>query len=300
MFFSVIIPFKNSKDTIKWCVQSVINQNFPKDEYEIICVDNGSTDGSVSILEKYKDNLRIIESGADTVSGVRNDGARVSNGEILAFLDSDCIVPAWWLKEAKRILTSHNVVACGGEYDVNIGLEYAILWKNIHGYKSDGFVNWLPSGNLFVKRDIFISLGGFDEYLISSEDVDFCIRLNNSGNKIYFSKELNVVHLGEPKNMIDFFNKERWRGKGVLKLCLKHKGRIGLKPLFLAVYTLAYVILSIVFLLWKSKLGFLFLLLGFVPFIILAFKHKEISFLNKLRLSLLYFIYGLARAIAVV
>ena len=302
MKFSIIIPIKNSEETLQWCLQSVMLQA-GEDDYEVICVDNGSSDGSVGIVERFRDKypkkIKLLHSSASTVSGVRNAGAKESKGEFLAFLDSDCIAPAWWLKKAsERIKEGWD--ALGGWGRTIAGMSKLImLWNDSVRPRVDGKISWIPSCDLFIRRRLFNAIGGFSEQFVTTEDVEFCSRVKKAGVEIGYFSDLDVVHLGEPKNLWDFFKKEVWRGKGVLRLFLKTKGRVGGKPLLLALYSIMYLLVSVTI---AVKYGvfhlMLSLLLGFVPLLGLGYI-KTRNWLSGLILGGMYFVYGLARAIAV-
>jgi len=80
-----------------------------------------------------------------------------------------------------------------------------------------GDINWVPSGNLIMTKNVFQSVDGFDEDLRTAEDVDLCQRVRQQGLKVYTHPNLAVEHLGNPKTIKEFFIKERWRGEGVLQ-----------------------------------------------------------------------------------
>lgn len=89
---SIIIPIYNAEEYLEECLESVINQEVPFDEYEIICIDDGSTDNSNSILEKYNkiiDNLTVFYQNNNGVSSARNKGIKLAKGDYIWFVDAD-------------------------------------------------------------------------------------------------------------------------------------------------------------------------------------------------------------------
>ena len=302
MKFSVIIPFKNSESTLSKCIQSITSQTYNQDDYEIICVDNASTDSSKDIIDKfikrYPKLIKVITSNANTVSGVRNDGAAVAKGEFLAFLDSDCVAPTWWLIEALKMVAKSYEVFGGGYVRDKDDYSWIKIWDNVMQIKESGNVKWLPAGNLFIKQSIFNTIAGFDRKLVTSEDIDICFRVIRQGYNIIYNPKLDVLHLGEPKNLKEFFKKELWRGKGVLSLCIKYKCKVGLKPILLAIYSLIYALGLLMFLFLKPDLFVFWFIVGFFPFLLLGMK-KGNSIKDKIQLGFLYFIYGIARAAAI-
>ena len=304
MKFSVIIPFKNSESTLSKCIQSITSQTYNQEDYEIICVDNASTDSSKDIIDKfikrYPKLIKVITSNANTVSGVRNDGAAVAKGEFLAFLDSDCVAPTWWLQHAVHVINKiKNVGALGGfgKYcrDDNFLMQ---IWNRNVKPKSSGYIDWLPACDFFIDKELFLRVGGFSEDIITSEDVDICMKVITNGKAIFYDVELDVIHLGEPKSLWEFFKKEFWRGKGVLPLCIKYRCKVGMKPILLACYSLIYVLGLLGCLFLKPYLFVFWLIVGFLPFLLLGIK-KGNSFKEKIQLGFLYFVYGLARGLAI-
>ena len=89
---SIVIPIYNAEEYLEECLESVINQEVPFDEYEIICIDDGSTDNSNSILEKYNkiiDNLTVFYQNNNGVSSARNKGIKLAKGDYIWFVDAD-------------------------------------------------------------------------------------------------------------------------------------------------------------------------------------------------------------------
>jgi glycosyltransferase involved in cell wall biosynthesis len=110
-FVSIIIPAYNEEDNIAKCLQSINAQMEQGIDYEIIVVDNGSTDRTREIAEKLK--AKVFALPEVNISALRNFGAEASSGDILAFLDADCLVKDGWLKNAVSILDDPAVAMVG-------------------------------------------------------------------------------------------------------------------------------------------------------------------------------------------
>lgn len=114
-FLSVIVPAYNSQHSIEECLQSLINQNYPKDRYEIIVVNDGSTDRTADILQKYNRSklIRVIHHDKNRgLAAARNTGIKNSNGDILVFIDSDMIA------DKNFLLYSESSLSRAGTYGV--------------------------------------------------------------------------------------------------------------------------------------------------------------------------------------
>ncbi len=215
---SVIIPVFNSKRYLSACLESVYAAMSHHGNTELIILDNGSTDGSYDLLlSRYQDAARILQFRNLTIAGLRNSGAKVANGDYLAFIDSDCVVGRNFLTRALEIMDSNgaDVVGCNvyGLPPHPHWIEKS--WDEINRLPIDTFVPYLLTGNLVIKRSTFEAVGGLNEDLITGEDTEFGLRLNAAGLKVFASREVQAVHLGNPKSISEFFKKQVWHGLGM-------------------------------------------------------------------------------------
>ena len=212
---SVIIPCFNEIDTISLVITSVYQvlreANFC---FEIIVVDNGSTDGSDTAAKNNR--ATVIYSGASTISGVRNMGVISSSGEILVFLDADIIVQQHWGQALRAvyncIVENDNFITGSHPHVPNKIRPMLFSWYKC--ISEDLRNTHLGSGHMIVSRETFNKLGGFDESLVTGEDYDFCQRAKKNNVSVITNTELVVYHLGYPNNMIEFMKREIWHGRG--------------------------------------------------------------------------------------
>jgi glycosyltransferase involved in cell wall biosynthesis len=225
MQFSVIIPAKNEQANIGRCLDSILQVDWDPQQFEIIVVDNGSSDATVQIA-RQKGAVVLVQPGL-TISALRNFGAARARGEILAFMDSDCTVAASWLCQAAKYLLKSDIVCFGSPPQVPPGATWVQrAWFQVRRKKvAVGETQWLESMNMFVRREAFSRCHGFDEKLVTCEDYDLSIRLQILG-KVFTDTDIVAVHYGEASSLTHFFRKELWRGIGNLKGVLRH----GVKP----------------------------------------------------------------------
>ena len=219
---SVIIPAYNEEQYLHDCLNSILDLNYPKEKYEIIVVDNGSTDNTVSIAINLSDQVILFPEGR-TIAAVRNKGASVAKGKILAFLDADCLVAPNWLEAAVELLTGSLIGVVGAR---PIAPEKGSTWvqrarASVLVKSKNTRVSWLSSGNFIVKAELFQQAGGFDEKLETAEDVDLSFRLNRI-TTILYSPKIIVLHLREPRTLLEFFKKEVWHGKSAYEGVSRH------------------------------------------------------------------------------
>src|SRR3989344_507453 len=166
MKISIIVPFLNEEKYIEQCIKSLIDQNFPKNDYEIIFIDNGSHDNSVRIVKKYPQVKLLLEIKPNPYNA-RNKGLMHAKGEIIAFTDADCQVEKNWLKEINTTFTDQQIYAVLGERNFpnkkdiclqayadyeNTKIEY--IQKYFKAINYIGFTN-----NLAIRKKVFDKTG---------------------------------------------------------------------------------------------------------------------------------------------
>lgn len=233
MQFSIIIPAKNEEANIGRCLDSISSIDWPVEQYEVIVVDNGSSDRTAEIAQEK--GAKVFVKTELTISGLRNFGAGAGTGEILAFLDADCTVTCSWLKVAAPYLQRTGVVCFGSPPVVPEDATWVPkAWFAVRRKSEDAAeTDWLESMNMFVRREPFLACGGFDETLITCEDYDLSLRLRAYG-AIIADSSLVAVHHGEAATIGHFFRKELWRGKSNFDGMARHGFSLAELPSLLA------------------------------------------------------------------
>ncbi len=301
---SIIIPTYNEENYLPSCLKSISTLNYPENDIELVVVDNGSTDSTRKIAESY--GAKVLCDSALNVSGLRNLGVSESTGEIVTFVDADCIVTGEWLNNASIYFDNLNVVAWGGPPlppKNSTWVQKTWFLVRQKGNQTQD-VDWLESMNLFVRREQFITIGGFDSSLVTCEDVDFSYRISKHGRIVSDSK-IEVIHLGEAATVSEFMRKEIWRGRSNLNGVFSHGFVLKEVPslvipiyfgFFLPIALLAFVAFL------SSKYLLAIILLYLLPSLaaILKVKVKKIGGGGLLKLFLLLQVYFLSRTIAIV
>lgn len=299
---SIIIPTYNEEKHLPACLQSLSNQEYKKTLIEVIVIDNGSTDKTRDIAEKYADIL--LSNDVKNVSGLRNMGANESSGDILAFLDADCIVSKKWLKSAALYFDKLDVAAWGAPpVPPDDSSWVQRTWFLIREKDSQiEEVDWLESMNLFVRKDTFLLNKGFNEDLVTCEDVDFSYRIKKFG-RIISDRRIRVIHQGEARTVREFMKKEIWRGRSNLQgvfshgLSLKELPSLSIPVYFIFLTILMAGVIVSLNLLW---LEICFFLLVFPSVVVLFKKRKRLTnIFITCQLFFLIHIYFLSRTIAV-
>ena len=198
---SVIIPAYNAAATIAGTVDSVIAQTFQ--DFEIICVDDGSTDGTLAIVREYGDRVRLIEQANSGPAAARNNGARNSSGEYLAFLDADDVWTPQFLERCVAALEADAALSlvycnCALADSEGVALDTSLVGNAFdHAPSLNELLTrlWpiMPSAAL-VRRSAYDKCGGYRDALKGAsfrfEDVDFWIKMREQGVFGYIDEPL--------------------------------------------------------------------------------------------------------------
>ena len=300
---SIIIPAKNEGRHLPTLLKSLAHLDYPADRIEVIVVDNGSIDRTRDIAEAF--GATVLRDDTLSVAGLRNVGARVATGDILAFVDADCVVSSDWLARAVPYAERREIAAWGAP---PLPPEEATwvqrAWYAVRRKEKDvQEVDWLESMNLFVRKEHFLKAKGFNEALVTCEDVDFCYRMRAFGT-IWADISLKVVHHGEARTLREFVKKEVWRGQSNLQGVFSH--RLSIKeipslaiPFYYGVFIPGLGLAAVLAgsLTWLGTVLFACLLpLGAALY---RLRHKKIDLSTTLQLLMLLQVYFVSRTIAI-
>ena len=218
---SFIIPVRNDAARLQRCLASIARNPQVSSLAEVIVVDNGSTDTSAAVADVA--GARVLRRPGLPVAALRNDAAASARGTLLAFVDADHEIDTGWLALAIDAMRPPDVGAAGAPYHAPPNGTW--VQRAYNGLRSrssrPGPVEWLGSGNLIVRRDVFNALGGFDTTLETCEDVDFCRRLRSHGSLLISDPRLRSVHFGDPATLAALFRSELWRGRDNIRASLR-------------------------------------------------------------------------------
>ena len=224
-FVSVIVCSYNGAKTLAGCLDSLGKLNYP--EYEILLVDDGSTDDTAYIAAQFP-NVRYIHQTNHGLSHARNTGATAAKGEVVVYTDSDCMADVDWLYYLIGTLQSGAYAGVGGP---NVSPP-AQNWVQAcvaaapggpsHVLLTDTIAEHIPGCNMAFYRWAFDQAGGFDpEYHKAGDDVDFCWRLQQAGGVIAFSPTAIVWH-HRRFTLRAFFKQQDGYGEAESLLRFKH------------------------------------------------------------------------------
>jgi glycosyltransferase involved in cell wall biosynthesis len=219
---SVVIATYNRVDLLRQQVASLLNQSLSASRYEIIIVNDGSTDGTAEYLETLITNHTNINTFLQHNRGpaaARNLGVAQAQGAILAFTDDDCLVSCDWLATILDVFKDEVVLAAQGK-TVSDKSQITPLTHQVINEQGDTSI---PTCNAAYRKSAFVDLGGFDtDFPFQNEDADLAWRTREKG-RVVFSPEMLVVH---PPRVDRFGKSARKMQNYVSEFMLFHKNPV--------------------------------------------------------------------------
>lgn len=228
---SVVVCAYNAERTIAPCLTSLEKLSYPN--YEVIVVNDGSTDLTREIAERY-DSIRLINQENKGLSAARNVGIAAATGEIVAFTDSDCVADPDWLTYLVATFLRSGRPAVGGPNlpppeDSLVPSAVAVSPGGpTHVLLNDEVAEHIPGCNMAFRKSALEEINSFDPvFRAAGDDVDLCWRLQNQGYQIGFSPTALVWHFR--RNTVKaYLNQQRGYGKAEAQLYFKHPYRFNL------------------------------------------------------------------------
>ena len=210
---SIVIPNLNS-NVINKTLDSINTQAYDKNEYEVIVVGLDEP----GLVKPFQSVIFDKTERPYLPSEARNRGARHASGELLVFIDLDCIPPPHWLHQIISHFDDPQVAGVGGGVRFqthnywNIADNFSWFHEFLDTHPT-GIRQLLPSLNITIRKELFFSLEGFSETLPTGEDFDFTSRITNAGYRLLFDPLAWIMHAPE---------------RNSLKILWKHAYNIGL------------------------------------------------------------------------
>lgn len=226
-FVSFVVPTYNRGKLVRKTLESICNQEYPKDIYEVIVVDDGSTDNTSKVIEEISREqdvkIRFFRQKNKGPSSARNLGIKKSKGDYICFVDSDIVLDRGVLKELIYQFKKANAGAagpktyyagdlrkiwCAGAYmDFKKGLGVHRGRGEVDRGQYDVLkeVDYMPSSTLLVSRAAIDETGMFDERINYGEDADWCLRAERSGHRIFYVPSTHTYHEVDPDGKLSYF-----------------------------------------------------------------------------------------------
>ena len=237
---SVVVCTYNRCDLLKGAVDSLISQGAPRRSFEVIVVDNASTDGTRELVNSYGKRVRYVFEKKQGLSHARNAGYKAARGSYVAYLDDDAKAEKGWITRALGIIREQGPDFFGGPI-YPFYLSPKPKWfrdeyeRRLHAPRTGPLPKkkHVSGSNIFVRRELFEALGGFrtsfgmrGATVDYGEEADFLLRARRKGyGNAYYDMKLVVEHLVPPHKMrVGFYFGYHYRcGR-------KHKEMVGRGP----------------------------------------------------------------------
>jgi glycosyltransferase involved in cell wall biosynthesis len=230
-FVSVVVPVYNAERTLQRCLEALVGQDYPAGLYEVLVVDNNSSDRSLEIAGRY--SVRLLEEMAvQTSYAARNKGIREAKGEIVAFTDADCVAAPDWLRNLIAPFKDPAIGGTGGqvldnEPEGEVEEFIASLELFNHYQKDDTFLPVLMTNNSAYRREHLLSLSCFNDHLYTAADIDLAWRLQlKIGAQVVSSPGAFVYHIHR-SNLKSMSRQFRRHGFGEVFLDAMYKNQPG-------------------------------------------------------------------------
>lgn len=226
---SVVIPVYNNPSGLLDTLKSLVVQDYK--DFEIIVVDNRSTDNTLKTAEDFAKGfpeiIKIVtENNIQSSYATRNKGIKVSRGSIIAFIDADMTVGKDWLGKIVEVFNKNtNIDYLGCKVDICLKSKNILgLYDKMIGFPVENCIiynNFVPTGCLVVRKILFDKVGLFDHKLISSGDYEFGYRVFKTGYKLYYEPKIVLKH---PARIIlsQLLKRSFCSGRGLKQLFFYH------------------------------------------------------------------------------
>jgi len=200
-FVSVVVPVYNDASRISKCIESLLNQSYPCEKYEILVIDNGSTDGTPNVVLNYDVKL-LFENTIQSSYAARNAGIKNVRGEVIAFTDADCIpAPDWIAKGVANLLRVPDCGLVAGRINpvfkdpkTPTAVE---IYESILHFQQERYLKrdkYGATANVFTYKRVFEKVGVFNDKLKSGGDNEWGRRVFASGYKQVYADDASVDH----------------------------------------------------------------------------------------------------------
>jgi glycosyltransferase involved in cell wall biosynthesis len=200
---SVVVPFFNSERHLAACIESILGQDDDAEPFEVIFIDNGSTDGSASIVRRYRE-LTVLEESTPGAYAARNAGIRRARAPLIAFTDADCVVARDWLRSLQDGMQDPSIAILLGNCRYPAGASWALRWLGVYENAKTEYVihrcsaahHFAYANNMAVRASLFEELGLFKEWKRAA-DTELVHRLASARPdlRLAYRSSMRVIHM---------------------------------------------------------------------------------------------------------
>ncbi len=208
IFISVVVPAYNEEKNIGRCLTSLKKQNFPQKNYEIIVVNNASTDRTEQVAQKK--GVKVIFEPKKGISSALKRGFETARADLIALIDADTVAPKEWLANIYRAFENDkDVVLVGSRAVLRPILPLALVAQFAINFIGSSILKLFPAYAMSFRKNAYQKAGGINTKIDFNGDTDLCLRLKKYGQAVFLYHNPIVA------------SSRHYRGVEGIKYCLK-------------------------------------------------------------------------------
>jgi len=226
---SVIVPAYNAARTLPRCIVALMEQTIGRAAYEMIVVDDGSTDDTAAQADRP--GVRLIRQTHAGPAAARNAGIREARGDLLMFTDADCEPAPDWIEAMWQPFSDPTVMGCKGVYRTRqrgllprfVQVEYEEKYRSMAGAHCIDFIDTYSAA---YRKEVFVQEGLFAEDILAAEDAEFSFRLAQRGYRLVFNPQAVVYHT-HAESLMHYLRRKFRFGRWRARVYLRYPQKIG-------------------------------------------------------------------------
>lgn len=255
---SVIVPAYNAESVLADCLHALVEQEYPRDRYEILVVDNNSQDRTAEIIRKFP-VTSLSKTDQQSSYAARNAGVAKAAGEILAFIDADCVADGHWLANAVELFRDPTVGCVAGHIGntppVTVVQEYLLDVLAQTDFLTNPFLPYAVTANVFYRKDVFDRIGPFEGAWISGGDADLAWRMQlKTPYRLTYCESATINHTHRRTRRAHFRQRWTW-GYGAVLLYARYRRELCGRGMGYGIRDLVADYRQLFTMLWKCGTG---------------------------------------------
>jgi glycosyltransferase involved in cell wall biosynthesis len=250
---SVIVCTRNRAPTLVRAAEALLALDYPRDRWELVVVDNGSTDATAQVVAELAAAqpglVRIVNEPRAGLSIARNTGFHAARGEVIAFADDDAFPTVGWLRALVEALLAEGALVAGGPVEPafegelpawfdDLYLPYLAAWDRGDQVHALHYNDYPRGNNMALRREVFARFGEFSPHLgrtgrslLSCEETELCLRVERGGGRIVYAPGARIRHLTVTERITPKWLARRFFAQGRSEAILEwqHAGWRGLR-----------------------------------------------------------------------